>query len=383
MARSPEFSRIALHQHDYSLRRDAERDKARHKEKVKEALLQNIGNVVSNPDILIPKKDGFVRVPMPQQLDEYRFRYDPNSQEQVGQGNGKSKVGDKIGGTPQPGEGFGAGNEPGEHALELWIPDKEFEDWMFEGWRLPFLQNDRGKQITSPSIRFTDVRKSGAFANLDKKRTILRNIKRNAMGGNPRFGGVKNDDLRFKTWEEVEDQQSQAVLLFMRDISGSMGDNEKKTSQVYFHLAQRFLKRNYEGVDIVFLGHDTEAQEVGEEEFFRMGSNGGTRISSAFELADKIIDERYSPRDWNIYPMYITDGDNVASDNPRSLQLVEQILNKANAFNVVEVSKTRPYPNTFYNVLNQSISNEHVISTQISGPAEAYQAANHFFTARD
>ena len=45
--------------------------------------------------------------------------------------------------------------------------------------------------------------RTGVFSNLDKRRMILENIKRNAReSGAARFGNVRKEDLRFKTWEE-------------------------------------------------------------------------------------------------------------------------------------------------------------------------------------
>lgn len=384
MGRTPEISGFALSRPDYSLQRKAPIDVERHKNKLHDAIRKNIGDIVTQPDVLVPQGDQIVRIPMPQQLDEYRFRYDPNDAgRQVGQGDGKSKVGDKIGGKiPRSGSVTGAGNEHAVHQLETWIPAKELEDLMFDGWRLPFLNQDKGRRITSPSIRFSDIRRSGAFANLDKRRTIKENIKRNAWAGNPHFGGIKNEDLRFRTWEEVEDTQSQAVLIFMRDVSGSMGENEQQTSRVHFALTKRFLERNYNGVETIFVTHDSEAQEVDEDTFFQQTKNGGTVISSAFELADSIIDQRFSPSDWNIYPMYITDGDNYRADYEKSARIAERLLWKANAFNFVQVNanpkgKILDYMSQIFN------DNPQFIGSAISNPRDAYGAAQHFFTARD
>src|SRR5690606_36119176 len=92
---------------------------------------------------------------------------------------------------------------------------------------LPDLRPKSRREIVSEDVRFNDLRKKGIFANLDKRRTILENIKRNALQGEPRFSGIKNDDLRFRTWDQEVRHEVAAVVIAMRDVSGSMGEFEK------------------------------------------------------------------------------------------------------------------------------------------------------------
>jgi uncharacterized sporulation protein YeaH/YhbH (DUF444 family) len=79
----------------------------------------------------------------------------------------------------------------------------------------------------------------------------------------------------------------------------------------------RFLRTKYDNVDIVFISHHTEAKEVTEEQFFTQGESGGTVVSSAYQLALDVINQRYRPSDWNIYPFHFSDGDNYYSDNEK------------------------------------------------------------------
>jgi uncharacterized sporulation protein YeaH/YhbH (DUF444 family) len=101
----------------------------------------------------------------------------------------------------------------------------------------------------------------------------------------------------------------------------------------------RFLRHRYEKVDIVFIAHHTEAKEVSEEQFFTRGESGGTICSSAYAKALEIIDERYPPSRYNLYPIHFSDGDNLTSDNERCLRLIEQLLERANLFGYGEVNQ--------------------------------------------
>ena len=88
---------------------------------------------------------------------------------------------------------------------------------------LPNLEQKEQAEITTEKIEFNDIRKKGLMGNIDKKRTILTAIKRNAMKGKAEITPFHNDDLRFKTWDEVVKPESKAVVLAMMDTSGSMG----------------------------------------------------------------------------------------------------------------------------------------------------------------
>src|SRR5207249_2922877 len=149
--------------------------------------------------------------------EEYRFKYDDNDGQHAGSGDGDSQVGDVIGragGSQGPGKGKGeAGEEPGVDYYEAEVSVDEIAALIFEDLGLPNLQEKRLQEIESDAIRFTDVRRKGTLPNLDKRRTLLENIKRNASKGNARVGDFIPDDLRFKVWETRVEHQSNAVVI--------------------------------------------------------------------------------------------------------------------------------------------------------------------------
>ncbi len=178
---------VTLNRSDWSLHRKGAVDQARHKAKVKEALKQNLADVVSEQALITSDGKKIVKVPI-RSLEEYKFRFDRGNEEDVGAGDGNSKVGDvleRYGQARGPGRGPGAGEEPGIDYYEAEVTMDELAELVFEDLGLPNLEPKRLQELESEDVRFTDIRKSGPFANLDKKRTLRENVKRNARAGAP------------------------------------------------------------------------------------------------------------------------------------------------------------------------------------------------------
>src|SRR5438128_7345679 len=329
---------MSVSQHDWSLHRKGQIDQERNKEKIREAIKKNLGDIVSEESIILSDGKKMVRVPI-RSLEEYRFSYDPGRQQHAGQGNGKSKVGDVVAQEPRPGKGKkgDAGKEAGQDYYEAEISMEQLAAMICEDLGLPNLEQKRQQELQTEAVRFTDVRKKGPLTNLDKKRTIMENMKRNAAKGEARFKDIKSEDLRFKVWEPTIRYQSNAVVIAMMDVSGSMGEFEKYIARSFYFWMVHFLRTKYQNVRIVFISHHTEAKEVTEEEFFHHGESGGTQVSSAYALALQIIQERFPPADWNIYPFHFSDGDNLPWDNDICVQLVHKLMDICNLFGYGEI----------------------------------------------
>ena len=216
---------MSVQRNDWSLQRKGSIDQYRHKERVKEAIRKNLGSIVSKEGIIMSDEQKTVKVPI-RELDEYKFRFDHKKRKHVGQGDGNTKVGDVIAREGQQGQGSGAGeagNTGGAEYYEAEVNIDEIAALIFEDLNLPFLEERNKKAVPTKTTRFNEIRKTGVFANLDKRRMIIENIKRNAREeGKARFGNVKKDDLRFKTWEEETRFESSAVVMAMMDVSGCL-----------------------------------------------------------------------------------------------------------------------------------------------------------------
>jgi len=365
---------------DWSLHRKGHQDQMRHREKVKEAIKKNLPDLISEESIIMSNGRDVVKIPI-RSLDEYKIRYNYNKSKHAGQGKGKSKVGDVIArdGDPRQGSGMGpgAGDQPGEDYYEAEVSVEELETMLFQELELPNMQQKEEDQIVVTDIRFNDVRKKGLMGNIDKKRTILEAIKRNALAGNKKIGGISVDDLRFKTWEEIIKPHSNAVIIAMMDTSGSMGVFEKYVARSFFFWMVRFLRTKYEKVEIVFIAHHTEAKEVSEEAFFSKGESGGTICSSAYLKALEIIDKRYPPTHYNIYPFHFSDGDNLTSDNEKCVKLVEELMKRSNMFGYGEVNQYNRH-STLMSAYRH-IQNEKFRYCVIREKGEVYKALKTFF----
>lgn len=211
---------------DWSLHRKGYQDQTRHQQKVREAIKQNLPDLVTDESIIMSDGKQIIKVPI-RSLDEYRFRYNYNKSKHVGQGDGDSQVGDVLGVDPTPasgsGKGEGAGNKPGEDYYDAEVQMEELQTMLFNELELPNLQQKEKDTVTTKEIVFNDIRKKGIMSNIDKKRTILENLRRNSRDGVPGIHHITPDDLRYKTWEEIITPQSNALILAMMDTSGSMG----------------------------------------------------------------------------------------------------------------------------------------------------------------
>jgi uncharacterized protein len=321
----------------WDLHRRAERDRARHNEKVREIIKKSLGDVVANQDIITADKNKIVKIPV-RGLELPHIRFDPNSRQRVGQGQGGTKPGDVIARAPaDQGQGVGkeAGQQPGVDYYEAEFTIDELAEMVFADLHLPNLEDKGAKQVPSEVMDFNSIAKRGLAGNLDRKRTILQAMRRQAREGDGGPLRIREEDKRFKTWEMVTEPQRNAVIFAMRDVSGSMGEFEAYICRSFYFWMLRFLRTKYTNCEIVFITCHTEAKEVDENRFFGLGDSGGTRMSSAYSLCLDIINKRYNPREWNIYPFLFSDGYNWGDQE--CVELVRRLLKIVNLIGYGEI----------------------------------------------
>lgn len=275
------------------------------------------------------------------------------------------------------GKGQGAGDMPGEDYFEVEVSLMNIEEALFKELELPNLKRKEQDNIVVEDIEFNDIRSTGLMGNIDKKRTMLAAFKRNALSGKASFYPIYREDLKFRTWNEVVRPESKAVVIAMMDTSGSMGLWEKYMARSFFFWMTRFLRTKYETVDIEFVAHHTEAKVVTEEEFFSKGESGGTICSSAYRKALELIEKKYDPGRYNIYPFHFSDGDNLTSDNARCVKLVEEIMDKANIFCYGEVNQYNRHSTLMSAYRN--IKSEKFKYYILKKKSDVYNAMKHFF----
>ena len=373
--------RFVISQENWSLHRKGYQDQQRHMDKVKEAIKNNLPDLISEESIVMSNGRDVIKIPI-RSLDEYKIRYNYDKSKHVGQGQGDSQVGDVVArepgqGNKAPGKGKEAGDKAGTDYYEAEVSLEEVQNVLFKELELPNLQQKEMADITTEKIEFNDIRKKGLMGNIDKKRTILTAIKRNAIKGKAEIAPIHNDDLRFKTWDEVVKPESRAVVLAMMDTSGSMGNFEKYCARSFFFWMTRFLRSKYETVEIEFIAHHTEAKVVTEEEFFTKGESGGTICSSAYVKALELIKQKYNPVRYNIYPVHFSDGENMSMDNEKCMRLVQELMDISSMFGYGEVNQHSRYStlmNTYKKIDNPKF--RHYILKQKN---DVYEALKSFF----
>lgn len=345
------------------------RDRARHRQKIRDSIRDNIADIIAEESIIGKNRDKIIKVPI-KSIKEYRFVYGDNSPG-VAQGNGDSKSGDVVGKADQgdPNAVGEAGDKPGVDALETDVNLEELIEIMFEDLELPELQRKALKQVeTDQSFKRKGVRKEGIRPRLDKKKTAKNRIKRKLAAernlensgsypirtevdgkqseatGEERFPFHK-DDMRYFHVVKDTKLQSNAVILCIMDTSGSMGTVKKYLARSFYFLLYQFVRQKYREVEVVFIAHHTEAKEVSEQEFFHKVESGGTYISSGYNKAIEVINERYHPSLWNVYAFHCSDGDNFYSDNDKALASANELCDLCNLFGYGEI---KPSGSAYY-----------------------------------
>jgi len=320
----------------YDLRRRGQLDSNRHQKKIKEAIKKNLHKIISEEAIITTDGKRTTRVPV-KYLDSYYFRH---GYPKDGAGHGEGKEGDILKKGKKKGEGGGKqpGNEPGIDIYDAEITVEELTQMMLEDLGLPWLEKKDKVEIVTTETKFTDLRKKGIMSNWAKRATVMENIKRNAKESNdPRFKGLTDDDMRFRTWDDIVERHSNAVVYLMMDRSGSMDDHKRYLCKATFWWICRFLERKYDHVEVVFIAHDAAAQVVPEKDFFAISSWGGTKCSSAYDLAWKDIRESRPRNLWNVYVFHFSDGENWREDNENCVKVVKEMIERVNMLAYGEV----------------------------------------------
>jgi len=313
------------------------------------------------------EKGGEVRVPK-KDISEPSFGFGRGGdREFVLPGNREYVAGDRIE-RPQGGGGGGGNGSGGdgdsEDSFVFSLSREEFMQIFFDDLELPNLartEYGRTEQRTSTRAGFT---KSGVPANLAIVRTVRQSLARRiALGGSiarelaeleaefaiasaighaeeaariyeelqrltrrrGKLPFIDEPDLRYRNRVWRPEPIARAAMFCLMDVSASMDEDKKDLAKRFFTLLYLFLTRKYGAVDLVFVRHTDDAEEVDEETFFHDTRSGGTVVFSALDLADKIRAERYA-RGWNVYVAQASDGDAFGADPARSARFLREKL---------------------------------------------------------
>lgn len=266
--------------------RSAERDQERHQQRVREAVQENLRALVVE-EALVGTDGGRRIVASIRSLRLARFRYAQESARATAGTGGDGGIGE------------GAGDGAGEAELET-VHD-EVARLLSRRWRLPEGLNARAGTVEGPGER-EYLRPRGQWACIDRRRS-LRNALARGQGA-----ALREEDLRFRQSDEAERPTADCLVIAVRDASGSMGEEKKFLCRSFFHWLAAFIRGQYQSVGMSFICHHTEAQAVGEEEFFRRAESGGTKVSSAYRLAVDVA-RSAAAQGTNVIALHFTDDD--------------------------------------------------------------------------
>lgn len=285
---------------------------------------ENLKRYLSREDLIGKQGQDKIRIPVPV-ITIPRFRYGPNL---GGVAQGDGEIGDVI----FPGEQDGTGAEGSDgpdngEIMNLEMPMSELEDLIMEELGLPNIEPKGNRTIHTQKPIYKSIAEQGVQRNF--KRTYKEALKRMAASGDYRPGDAVvpiRRDFRYRAASARPDLQSSAVLIYIMDVSGSMGYEERRLCRLTNSWLQRIIGRHYDNLEERFIVHTTNAYEVEGSVFYGTKLEGGTHASSAFEKCIEIIKKEYSPEEWNIYGFYYSDGGNFEDDNDKAIALLGNML---------------------------------------------------------
>jgi uncharacterized sporulation protein YeaH/YhbH (DUF444 family) len=374
----------------------------RYKAQIREA----VARAVAQRKIADTDKGGNVTIPS-RDLNEPNFSIGPGGRrERILPGNKEFVTGDRIprpqGGGGGGGSGKASDSGESDDAFTFALTREEFLEFFFEDMELPDLVKTQLAQIPQTKLKRGGYRSDGTPSNLSIVRTMRESLARRIalaapyrqqlrecdeaiaaerrrlaattpvappeqdapeaapaaddarlqallaerdrlLGRIARVPFIDEFDLRYNNRIPQPRPISQAVMMCIMDVSGSMDENRKDLAKRFFILLHLFLTRHYERIEIVFIRHHTTAAVVDEDGFFHSRESGGTLVSSALELAVETIKERFPLEQWNVYVAQASDGDNWESDCPKCHELlVNELLPRVQYYTYVEIDAAQP-----------------------------------------
>ena len=358
-----------------------EQDHNRFRQIVRGRIKRDLKKYITHGELIGRRGKNLVSIPLPQ-IDIPHFTFSPHQRTGVGQGEGE--VGTVLGsGEPQDGTGK-AGDAPGAHILEVDVTLEELARILGEELELPDIKNRGTKNIASDKDRYTGIARAGPESLRHFRRTYRQALKRQIAANlydpaNPVIIPIR-EDRRYRSWKLSPQPQSNAAIIYMMDVSGSMGDEQKEIVRIESFWIDTWLRSQYKGIDVRYIIHDAEAHEVDQETFFHTRESGGTVISSAYKLSEQLIQKHYPPDAWNLYLFHFSDGDNWSQgDTEECVQILhERLINTVNLFCYGQVESPYGTGQFLVDLKDAFKDEEKVILSQIENKEAIYSSIKEF-----
>ena len=352
----------------------------------RDQIQKSVSDAVSSRSIKDIDKGGKVSIPTKDIGEPVIHHGNGGHNTRVLPGNKQFSTGDKVN-RPDGGAGGADGKNAsdsgeGEDDFSFTLSQEEFLDFMFDGLELPNLikrqlsgveefkkvrggianEGQPGRVNIVRSLRAANMRRIALTAGkrkrlleleeqvdeIDQQEESIRDLllreeliaeMAKISQAIKRTPWLDTFDLKYNLQIKQPIPRSKAVMFCIMDVSGSMDQATKDIAKRFFILLYLFLQRNYEKTEIVFIRHHTSAKEVDEDEFFHSRETGGTVVSSSLKLMKSIIDDRYSPNEWNIYRAQASDGVNWGDDSASCKELMsDHLLPLCQYYSYIEIT---------------------------------------------
>jgi uncharacterized protein len=313
-----------------------ERDQRRFRQILRGRIRKNLRKYVTHGEMIGRRGRDLVSIPVPQ-LDIPHFRFGDNGAGGVGQGDGEEGQPIAKGGEAQGGQGQAGSDPGGGHLLEVDVSLEELAAILGEELELPRIEPKGRATIVEEKAKYNSIRQNGPESLRHFKRTYLKALRRQISTGvyqpdDPRIIPIRADK-QYRSWKTVEHPEVNAAVIYLMDVSGSMTDEQKEIVRTEAFWIDTWLSSQYDGIETRYIIHDAVAKAVDENTFYHTRESGGTRISSAYKACANLIDEEFSPSEWNLYVFQFSDGDNWGEDNEEAFQVLgERLLPVVNLF---------------------------------------------------
>jgi hypothetical protein len=370
----------------WRLKQRGKRDSDRHKKLINDAIRKNGKDLITEYNIIQSDGDKKIKVPI-RFLDRYKFKYG-KLKDRSGTGQGLDvNSGDKYRikkGKKKAKAGNKAGDKEGEIAFEAEVSIDELVDILLDELNLPWMEPNKSSAIEVETEELASVERKGIYPDLDLKKTLIENLRRNAAKGDAKIGGINENDLRYRSWETNTEYHSNAAVYLMMDRSGSMSEEKRYIAKSFYFWMVQFLKRRYKKITLVFIAHDTKAHKVEEKDFFNVTSGGGTKCSSAFKMAYEHMVANHPPETYNNYVFEFSDGDNFGVDNQLVLEYVEKMLPLVRAIGYGEIIPDDEYTwsteeNRLSTLLEKEVKRTRFVSIRVTSRDQVFDALKMFF----
>ncbi len=312
-----------------------EQDHNRFRQIVRGRIKKELKKYISSGELIGRRGKDLISIPLPQ-IHIPQFVYGHKQTGGVGQGDGA--VGTVLGAGKGEAGARGAGNQPAEHLLEVDISLDELAEMLGEELELPKIQPRGRKNVMSTRDRYTGISRYGPETLRHLKRTYKETLKRSISTGvyrpdDPMLIPIRQDK-RYRSWKSSTIPQANAAVIYMMDVSGSMGEEQKEIVRIESFWIDTWLRHQYKGVEIRYIIHDAEAREVDRETFYHTRESGGTVISAAYRLCTRIMETEYPQDEWNVYGFHFSDGDNWSQGDTEECVAIlkDQVLSRVNLF---------------------------------------------------